>query len=170
MSRFEKACVHLFHYEGGYVFDKNDSGGETKYGISKRSYPKLDIKHLTSKEAEQIYYDDFWLKGRFEEISDENIAIKLFDASVNMGISRAITCAQRALKSMNIVVDEDGLIGPRTISAINSADSKQLICALKSEIAGFYRLLIAVKPVNNKFLKGWLNRAYSDIYTGEENK
>ena len=59
---------------------------ETKYGISKRSYPNLNILQLNLKDAKKIYFYDYWLKEKFEQISDENIAIQLFDLSVNLGI------------------------------------------------------------------------------------
>lgn len=47
-------------YEGGYSNDLRDPGGETKYGISKRSYPHLDIKTLTRAQVKPIYRADFW--------------------------------------------------------------------------------------------------------------
>lgn len=161
---FDIAFTHLMYHEGGYVFDKNDAGGETKFGISKRTYPNLDIKNLTMKAAKQIYYCDYWMKGKFENILDEDIAIKLFDLSVNMGFRQATKCIQRALRSVGYIVSEDGIIGSETLSSINAANPQQLYCALKSESAGFYRLLAISKPNNSCFLTGWLNRAYSDIY------
>ena len=62
MELFDKAMNFVGLMEGGYVNDPIDKGGETKYGISKRSYPNLDIKNLTKEQAREIYYKDFWLK------------------------------------------------------------------------------------------------------------
>ncbi len=60
---FKKACDDLIdNWEGGYVNDPHDAGGETNMGISKRSYPDVDIKHLTREDAEEIYYRDFWMR------------------------------------------------------------------------------------------------------------
>ena len=73
--KFEKAFKYVIYNEGGYVNDPSDLGGETKYGISKRSYPNLDIKHLTLEQARKIYFCDYWLKGKFEQISDDTLAI-----------------------------------------------------------------------------------------------
>ena len=63
-ARFLKAFEKVLRHEGGYVNDPLDLGGETKYGISKRSYPHLDIKNLTLDQAKQIYFRDFWQRGR----------------------------------------------------------------------------------------------------------
>ncbi|NDB82875.1 MAG: hypothetical protein EB127_09060, partial [Alphaproteobacteria bacterium] len=56
---------------------------------------------------------------------------------------------------------EDGILGPMTLAAINKADLTDLLAALKSEAAGYYRTLAATKPKRAKFLKGWLKRAYA---------
>lgn len=162
-KKFEKAFKYVIANEGSYVFDKNDPGGETKYGISKRSYPNLDIKNLNLEEAKKIYFCDYWLKGKFEQSSDENIAIQLFDLSVNLGIRAMTIILQRALRSVGINVIEDGLLGPVTLSATNNADPQALLAAIKSEAAGYYRLIAAKNPQQQKFLKGWLNRTYKQI-------
>ncbi len=97
-QKFEKAFEYVIQNEGGYVFDKNDPGGETKFGISKRSYPAL--KDLMLEDAKKIYYQDFWQKGRFEEISDNLVATQVFDLSVNLGMRAAVIVLQRALRSV----------------------------------------------------------------------
>ena len=93
----------------------------------------------------------------------KNIAIQLFDLSVNLGIRTMTIILQRALCSAGINVIEDGLLGPVTLSATNNADPKILLAAIKSEAAGYYRLIAAKNPQQQKFLKGWLSRAYRKI-------
>lgn len=98
-DRFEKAFEYILKYEGSkYVNDPKDRGGETKFGISRRSYRFIDIKDLTEKDAKKIYYCDFWMKGPFEGIKDEALAIKLFDCTVNMGAKQANKLLQRSLR------------------------------------------------------------------------
>ncbi|MDR3179407.1 MAG: hypothetical protein LBT70_00720 [Holosporaceae bacterium] len=159
--KFLKAFDYLMYHEGGYVKDPKDAGGETKYGISKLSYPKLDIKNLTRDQAKKIYFCDFWLKAKCEDIVDENIAIKLFDLAVHSGIQQAIRLIQRALRAAGEQVAEDGIIGPITLAAINKSDPTDLLAALKSEAAGYYRLIANANPSQQKFIEGWLRRAYS---------
>ena len=62
MAQFLEIVYDTLDHEGGYVNDPTDPGGETNYGISKRAYPKIDIKALTKHEAVKIYYKDYWVK------------------------------------------------------------------------------------------------------------
>ena len=68
-----------------------------------------------------------------------------------------------ALRSVGINVQEDGLLGPITLSATNNADPQALLAAIKSEAAGYYRLIAVKSPQQQKFLSGWLRRAYRKI-------
>ena len=114
-SSFDLAIPVVLENEGGYVNDPADPGGETKYGISKRSYPALDIKNLTVEQATAIYLRDFW---QFDGIIDQRVANKLFDAYVNLK-HRAILYAQQIVfKSLT----PDGVYGPETEDALNRAD------------------------------------------------
>lgn len=101
----------LLEIEGAYVNDPRDPGGETKWGITKRSYPHLDIKSLTAHEAAQIYYDDFWNKAGCREM-DFPLAGFVFIDAVNMGVIPAIKLLQQVLN-----VSIDGVVGPQTIQA-----------------------------------------------------
>ena len=85
---FEKALKFVLKWEGRYSNDPNDPGGETKYGISKRSYPELDISKLTLKQAKEIYYKNYWLKTGCDELPYP-FNIIVFDTAVNMGRRRA---------------------------------------------------------------------------------
>jgi len=85
---FLDSMQFIFKWEGEYINDPNDAGGETKYGITKRWYPHLDIKNLTREQAEDIYYKEYWLKaGCDKKFFPDNILI--FDTAVHMGVSRA---------------------------------------------------------------------------------
>jgi len=85
---FEDALKFVLKWEGGYSNDPNDPGGETKFGISKRSYPNLDIKNLTLEQAKEIYFQNYWLKAGCDELTSP-LDIIVFDTAVNMGVSRA---------------------------------------------------------------------------------
>jgi lysozyme family protein len=158
---YDRAFDELMKAEGGYVNDPADLGGETKYGISKRSYPNLDIKNITLDQAKAIYYEDFWLKNKCNVIYGYGLAEKLFSISVNMGCKQAGILLQRALRTLGVKLTEDGVIGPMTTAAMLRVDYASLLAALKSEAAGYYRLIANSIPSQNKFLLGWLNRAYA---------
>jgi lysozyme family protein len=159
-AKFEQAIKRVLEFEGGYVNDPNDSGGETKYGISRRSYPNLDIRNLSLDGAKLIYYRDFWEPQLYGKFRSAEVAAKVFDLAVNTGTSTAHTLLQRALRAVGNPVKEDGILGKVTLNAVNSADEKVLLAALKSEAAGHYRCIVSKNVSQNKFINGWLKRAY----------
>lgn len=175
--RFEAALALVLAHEGGFVDDQADPGGATKYGVSLRTLRALgdlafdldgdgdldadDVKHLTVETAGAFYHQHFWDRYGYAELRDLHVAAKAFDLAVNMGPGAAHRCLQRALRACGVPVAEDGILGPITRQAANDAEFKGLFPALKSEAAGFYRALVAAQPAREKWLKGWLNRAYS---------
>ncbi len=160
-AKFAKAIKVILAHEGGYVNDPNDLGGETNFGISKRSYPNVDIKNLTREQAVEIYHRDWWDRYKYGRIEDLDVATKVFDLSVNMGPVPAHKLLQEAVnftETESLAVD--GIIGPMTLSAVNQADPRQLVQALRFLAAKRYYELARARPANRGFLLGWLNRAY----------
>lgn len=165
MATFAKAIPGLLEREGGYVNNPNDPGGETKYGISKRSYPTEDIKNLTPQRAAFLYERDFWNPFRLGEVNDESIAAKMLDMAVNMG---PITMVQRVQRALNYIlvgtpVTVDGHIGPMTLGYINGMNARQtriLLLALEAYSAHRYiELIEGPDPRYDRFSEGWLVRA-----------
>ena len=161
---FKKAFKEIIGIEGGYVNNNLDKGGETKFGISKRSYPHLDIKNLTLQDAEEIYYNDYWFELKLDYISDYNISLELFDTSVNMGRYKASTIFQEALNLMNrnqqnfkdLVVD--GVIGTKTILAYNEVDKKILLKVLNGLQFMNYVRICENDKTQEVFFNGWMKR------------
>jgi lysozyme family protein len=144
------AIETIFANEGGYVFNPNDPGGETNFGISKRTYPNLDIKNLTRSEATDIYFRDFW---HYDGFTDQDVATKLFDIGVNQGTIIAVELLQRALN-----IPADGKLGPQTLAYANTAHPATLLRALR--IASIRRrfAIVAHNPRTAEFLEGWCIR------------
>lgn len=144
---FPVALDLIFVHEGGYVNHPQDPGGETKYGISKRAYPKEDIKNLTKTRAGFLYRRDYWDRCRCDSLPFP-LAVMLFDEAVNAGPGAAIPRFQRA-----IGVADDGIIGPITLreAQLDVALSLDTYRQLREQ---FYRRLSKF-PV---FGRGWLNR------------
>lgn len=153
MDRWAQAMKWIFEMEGGYVNDPDDPGGETRWGISKRSYPNEDIKNLTPERAEQIYKKDYWEPCHCDELP-EKWAFAIFDCAVNQGISKAKRMMQMAL---NVVVD--GILGPKTIKAAHEANEEQLIKFLLDRAQDYY-WLTEKRPNMKKFLRGWIKRLF----------
>lgn len=94
---FDTAFERLIGHEGGYVNHAKDPGGETKFGISKRQYPDLDIAALTLDEAKAIYKRDYWNAIGGDDLPYP-VAFEVFDAAVNHGVSRALGFMEEALQ------------------------------------------------------------------------
>jgi lysozyme family protein len=158
---FDWAIEVVLRHEGGYVDDPDDHGGATNFGISQRQYPDLDIKKLTREDAIAIYRRDWWQAYGYGQIKDMMVATKVLDLSVNMGPGTAHRLTQRALRAVGLMVSEDGVLGPVTLGALNQVMPSNLLSALRAEAAGYYRCLAVKQKSFEKFLTGWLNRAYA---------
>jgi len=156
MSVFDEAVIEVLKHEGGYVNDPDDPGGETNMGISKKAYPYLNIKELTEKDAKDIYFKDYWLKGKCSKLPEELQHI-YFDMVVNMGKSRAVKVLQAAICGKGMKIAIDGGIGPQTIQA--SLKSGVEPDRLRSYRVKYYADLINRKPKLEKYWYGWYRRA-----------
>lgn len=105
----------LLGNEGGYVDHPKDPGGATNYGITERVARahgfQGDMRNLPISMAIGIYEQDYWKPIKADQLP-EALRFHVFDAAVNSGPSQAIKWLQRAAG-----VTEDGIIGPRTLSA-----------------------------------------------------
>ena len=108
-AKFDKCVAHILKAEGGYVNDPLDPGGETKYGISKRAYPEVDIASLTLDQAKAIYERDYWNPVQGDDVSWP-LCLFVFDSAVNQGTHAAILMMQKALGT-----NDDGILGPETL-------------------------------------------------------
>ena len=164
MNNFEKAFEELIGIEGGYVNDPTDRGGETKYGISKRAYPHLDIRNLSLADAKKIYYDDYWKASGADQMLRYDLALELFDTAVNMGQSISRKFLQQALNLMNrngrnfqdLLVD--GIIGPKTITAYKTVDDRILLKVLNGLQFCRYKEICERDPSQEKYFNGWMLR------------
>jgi lysozyme family protein len=145
---FDQCFDKLISHEGGYVNDPRDPGGETKYGISKRSYPQVDIKALTLEAAKEIYKRDYWDRAQCDKLPPA-LAYLLFDAAVNSGIGQAIRLLQRALN-----LADDGILGPLTLATVQRVDPEAVCARFLGQRLEFMAKLSAWEA----FGRGWARR------------
>ena len=154
MKSFKEIIEKVLHHEGGYVNDPKDLGGETKYGITKRFYPDVDIKNLTIEQAVEIYKKDYWDKNKVESLP-QNLWHIYFDMCVNMGKRTAVKVLQRAAVNKGRDIEVDGGLGPMTIGALKGVE----IDRVRAFRVKYYVDLINNKPEQEKFYLGWFRRA-----------
>lgn len=111
---FDKYIERVLSHEGGYVNNPKDPGGETKWGISKRAYPTVNISTLTREGAIALYRRDYWEGPHINELPPA-LAFQVFDAAINHGRARAIGWLQSAVGATS-----DGRIGPVTLGRVEA--------------------------------------------------
>ena len=153
MSQFDTCFAALIGHEGGYVNNSADPGGETQWGISKRSYPTLDIKALTQADAKVIYKRDFWDRAQCDRLPP-GLAFDVFDASVNSGIGQAIRFLQRS-----VGVADDGVVGPMTLAAVSRVEPEAVQARFNGQRLDFMTRLTTWQV----FGAGWARRIAKNL-------
>lgn len=151
-DNFQACLDHVLRHEGGYVDHPRDPGGETNFGISKRSYPNENIKGMTKKRAGEIYRRDYWNAVRGDDLP-YGLDLVAFDAAVNSGVSRGAKWVQAAVGAQ-----QDGKIGPATLLRVGKTDTRMAITFACVERMDFLRGLSTWKD----FGRGW-ERRVSDV-------
>lgn len=152
---FLDAFRWILHAEGGSRL-VNDSGGPTKYGVSQRAFPTLDIDSLTQEQAQRIYLEHYWrpIKGN---ALPPGLALVVFDAAVNMGVPTAIRLLQTVLRGPVV----DGVMGPETVSAAKMYLPRiELIAQYLRLRCSWYRDLARQSEKHAKYLYGWEMRVF----------
>jgi len=154
---FERAVEIVLSKEGVLSDDPRDNGGLTKYGISQKAYPSLDILALTRDDAIALYRRDYWMPVRGDDLAWA-FALPLFDCAVNQGVGRAIRMFQTALR-----VPADGSFGPVTLKAAQARQGNptETLARFMAERAVAY----AEHPDWPTFGRGWMVRAFSIAQT-----
>lgn len=166
MATFQKAAALILDVEGGDNESNlgNDYGGRTKYGISERQYPNVDIVNLTPQQASNILESDYWNRYRCGDIQDQTLANQAFLLVVNMNPIEAVQIIQKAINACGrgvINVKADGIMGSATIQAINSLSAFWLSDRIRLEAVRHY---LAETDHNAKQIpnfRGWVRRALS---------
>jgi lysozyme family protein len=167
MADFKTAFLFTLQHEDSTRSGKVtvDAGGRTRFGIAEKFHPDLPEEFFTRPaedalaEAEKIEEREYWNAMRLAEVENQNVANKLFDMSVNMGLRQAAVYAQRAANSQGQQLTEDGVIGSRTLAAINAIDPQTFYGLLCQFSAAHYRHIATNNPCQAVNLAGWLKRA-----------
>ena len=177
-ENFKRALSFVFGNEGGYSNDPLDRGGETNLGITQSTLDRArregigrlpqSVKDLKREQAEEIYRILYWRASKAEELPYP-LCVLHFDAAVNHGVGGAGKLLQKTINNyavkagLSVRVNEDGAVGPKTLDALDECIAAKnniaLICTIYcNEREKFYRAIVASRPDQSRFLRGWLNR------------
>jgi len=165
----------LLFYEGGYSNHPNDKGGKTNLGITEGTLNSAKQKglvpqdvtiHEVAPEHAYIIYNVMYYKAGRCDILPHPLAFIHFDACVNHGIGGAVkNMLQPLLNSLGANLKADGVIGPKTLEAVNTIinaqkamPARQLALLYWSMRSEYYQRIIRNNPGMKVFEKGWANR------------
>lgn len=170
MTDVAKLIDDVLRREGGFVDHPADRGGPTKFGITQqtlsgyigRAALRSEVKSLSEEVARDIYERNYFYAPRIDRLP-EPIQAFVFDCAVNHGPRQAIRFVQRVCNAADWQprLVEDGAMGPNTRRAAEWAQSQMghlFLAALVEERRNFYYLIVQMRPSQQAFLKGWLNR------------
>jgi len=164
MADIKQVIPLIQKWEGKFSNDPEDSGGSTMAGITMRTFisyrkkkglpaPTIgDLKDISPDEWEAVLQLFFWDKWQSDQINNQSIANILVDWLWGSG-KWGIIIPQRILGLV-----EDGIVGPMTLKAVNTANQKGLFQDIKKAREKFFWDIVKNNPSQSKFIKGWLNR------------
>ena len=147
-----------------YTNRKNDNGGPTKYGITLATWRKVgydkngdgvlneeDVKLLTEEDFHRVFKKNYWNACKADKIQDQSVANMLVDFAYNSGVKRAATYLQ-----LTLGITADGIIGNKTLFAINKSNGKRLFERFKKTRENYLKSI--AKGTQKDFIDGWLRR------------
>ena len=161
---FAAALPFILRWEGGFVDHPADPGGRTNKGVTQRTYnawrtrqglDSRDVKLIGDAEVHAIYESGYWVPPRCDLLGTP-LDVVQFDTAVNMGPGRAVRFLQQA-----VGCGVDGDFGPATQRAVMACDGGDAVARYCNIREDFYRQIVARKPAQAVFLKGWMNRLNS---------
>lgn len=149
---FDECFAKLLGHEGDYSNHPADPGGKTRFGVTEAVARGVgyrgDMRELPLDLAKRIYQEMYWSQVRADELP-AGVRYAVFDAAVNSGVAQSVRWLQRA-----VGVVDDGVIGPRTLAAVNQQNADGLRCRLLAQRLRF----LASRKNWDAFGEGWANR------------
>ena len=170
MANVEKLVPFILKWEGGFVNDPDDLGGATNKGVTlatytqycrKKGYPvptAEQLKNLSEREWTEILKAMYWDRWKADQIVNQSAANILVDWVWASGVHGI----KRPQKILCVAVD--GIVGSRTLAAVNARDVKELFYAIKADRIKFIDEICKARPANEKFRRGWMNRINNLIF------
>jgi lysozyme family protein len=176
MASFEVAYNFMMDNEDAARACANvpDVGGSAIAGVNSKDWPVQFQKIANTPQdqrgplVEQFYQMHFW-NDWFDDLTSDEVAKRVFDASVNMGSVAAVRCLQQACNSLKRTdpsglptefhLHVDGELGQDTVNAANATDSAALVGAFQHHRVAYYDDLIAKNPALAIYKDAWTARA-----------
>lgn len=174
MANVNQLAPFILKWEGGFVNDPADLGGATNMGVTIGAWKSCgydkdgdgdidvdDLRLLTREDVvNRVLKPHYWDRWKADEIKSQSVANILVDWVWASG-THGIKIPQRLLG-----VTVDGIVGPKTIAAVNARNPRELFDMIKIARFDFIEDICRKRPTNNKFKRGWMNRINDISYVG----
>lgn len=160
MANFDKYAPGLSSWEGGFGLNKNDAGGWTNRGVTLDTFRQYinpdatpeDLKRMTEGQWRSIMKGKFWDACNADMIKDQSVAEIFVDWCINSGLGM--------IKKVQGIIGTktDGIVGPKTLAAINQWNAKRLHFSIKQARLEYFGAITYNRSQNLEFYDGWINR------------
>ena len=174
MANVNQLAPCILKWEGGFVNDPADLGGATNMGVTIGAWKSCgsakcrkcdidvdDLRLLTREDVvNRVLKPHYWDRWKADDIKSQSVANILVDWVWASG-AHGIKIPQRLLG-----VSVDGIVGPKTLAAVNARNPRELFDMIKIARFDFIEDICRKRPANNKFKRGWMNRINDIAYVG----
>ena len=160
MADFNTYAPLLHRLEKGFSNDKDDKGGATMDGVTLSTFRRFygesmtveDLKQISRAQWNHIMKTGYWDVCKASEIENQSLAEIIVDWCFNSGTGR--------IRDVQTIagVKPDGVVGPKTLAALNNADQETLFKRIRMGREQWFRKIVQRDPTQKKFLTGWMNR------------
>lgn len=166
MAKLEILAPFILSHEGGFVNDPLDRGGATNKGVTIATWRQVgydkdgdgdidvaDLRLITDRDAvERVMRPHYWGRWKADRIASQSVANIVVDWVWASG-KHGITKVQQLLG-----VKADGIVGDKTLAALNAQDPRRLFDKIKAARVAFIEGIVKRSPSQARFRKGWLTR------------
>lgn len=166
MADVNKLAPFILRWEGGFVDDPLDRGGATNMGVTITTWRQVgydkdgdgdidvdDLRKLTTDDViARVLKPHYWDRWRADEIHNQSLANILVDWVWASGV-HGIKIPQKILG-----VTVDGIVGPKTLAALNSRPAEDLFYQIRQARLNFVDQIVRNNPSQKRFINGWKNR------------
>ncbi len=164
---FDRAFSYTIGNEGSFSNDAADSGGATRWGITRHDASRWynrpvsvdEMRTFPIETAKEIYSAWYWRPLSCDKILVSGVAVAMFDIGLVRGIGVPPNYAQQICNKYGAKLAEDGHIGPLTLKAINLINPDVFIEEFSLKARNGFLAIVARNPTQVVFIKGWLARA-----------
>jgi Glycosyl hydrolase 108/Predicted Peptidoglycan domain len=140
-------------------------GAKARFGVNSKAHPEMppsfwtDPPETAIEQAKAVYHSGYWNPLLLDGLLNQDLANKMFDMAINMGVREGAILAQRAAVALGANITVDGVIGPATLQALNCLAPADVHAKLRMLSVAYYQHIEQIHPADAKWDGAWMARA-----------